>query len=118
MTLLCKEINVEKSKEVKTGSNLAESSMESYGLKMAVLPIMLRAIYIYTHIYGSKFHKMFMTIIDYKAKESELLASSDADDVFAIATFRTTVRPQSGNSNIQATEEDDSTTDLFHCFNI
>jgi hypothetical protein len=43
MNLLCKEINVAKSKEVKTGSDLAESYMESYGSKRAVLPIMMRA---------------------------------------------------------------------------
>jgi hypothetical protein len=33
MTLLCKKINVAKSKEVKTGCNLAESSKEGYELK-------------------------------------------------------------------------------------
>jgi hypothetical protein len=59
-----------------------------------------------------------LTIIDYKAKDSELRAGSDADDVLAITTFRTTVRPQSENSNIQATEEDENTTYLLCCFNI
>jgi hypothetical protein len=37
MTLLCKKI-VAKSKEVKTGCNLAESSKEAYGSKRDVLP--------------------------------------------------------------------------------
>jgi hypothetical protein len=38
-TLLCeKKIIVAKSKEVKTGSNLSESSKEGYGSKTAVLP--------------------------------------------------------------------------------
>jgi hypothetical protein len=58
-----------------------------------------------------------MSITDHQAKISELRASSDADDVLAIATFRATVRPQSGNSNIHAMEDDDSATDLPHCFN-
>jgi hypothetical protein len=40
-TLLCEKITVAKSKEVKTRSNLAESSKEGYGLKSAVLPIMM-----------------------------------------------------------------------------
>jgi hypothetical protein len=37
-TLLCKTITVAKSKEVKTGSNLSESSKEDHGSKMAVSP--------------------------------------------------------------------------------
>jgi hypothetical protein len=40
-TLLCKQIIVAKSKEVKTGSNLAESSKGGYGSKSAVLPMMV-----------------------------------------------------------------------------
>jgi hypothetical protein len=36
-----KEIIVAKSKEVKTGSNLAESSREGYGSRSAVLPMMM-----------------------------------------------------------------------------
>jgi hypothetical protein len=42
MTLLCKQIIVAKSKEVKTGwskTNVAESSKEGYGSKRAVLPM-------------------------------------------------------------------------------
>jgi hypothetical protein len=40
-TLLCKrKITVAKTKEVKTESNLAESSKEGYGSKGAVLPMM------------------------------------------------------------------------------
>jgi hypothetical protein len=38
MTLLCKKI-VAKYREVKTGSNLTESSKEGYGSKRAVLPM-------------------------------------------------------------------------------
>jgi hypothetical protein len=38
-TLFCKRIIVAKSKEVKTGCNLAEFSKEGYGSKRAVLPI-------------------------------------------------------------------------------
>jgi hypothetical protein len=38
MTLLCKKIIVAKSKEVKTGSNVAEFS-EGYNSKRAVLPM-------------------------------------------------------------------------------
>jgi hypothetical protein len=34
MTLLCKKMIAAKSKEVKTGSNLAESSKEGYGSEM------------------------------------------------------------------------------------
>jgi hypothetical protein len=41
MTLLCKIITVAKSKEVKTSSNLAESSKEGYGPKRVVLPKMM-----------------------------------------------------------------------------
>jgi hypothetical protein len=40
-TLLYKKRVVEKSKEVKTGSNLTESSKECYGTKSAVLPLMM-----------------------------------------------------------------------------
>jgi hypothetical protein len=40
-TLLCKKIIVAKSKEVKTGCNLAESSKEGYGSKRAVLLMIL-----------------------------------------------------------------------------
>jgi hypothetical protein len=40
-TLPCKQIIVAKSKEVKTGCNLAESSKEGYGSKRAVLPMMM-----------------------------------------------------------------------------
>jgi hypothetical protein len=39
--LLCKNIIVAKSKEVKTGCNLAGSSKEGYGSKRAVLPTMM-----------------------------------------------------------------------------
>jgi hypothetical protein len=35
-TLLCKKTTVAKSKEVESGCNLAESSKEGYGSKMAV----------------------------------------------------------------------------------
>jgi hypothetical protein len=35
MILLCRKITGAKSKEVKTGCNLAESSKEGYGLKRA-----------------------------------------------------------------------------------
>jgi hypothetical protein len=41
MILLCKEIIVAKSKDVKTGSNMAEFSKEGYGSKNAVLPTMI-----------------------------------------------------------------------------
>jgi hypothetical protein len=41
MNLICKQITVAKSKEVKTGSNLAESSKEGYGSKRVVLPMMM-----------------------------------------------------------------------------
>jgi hypothetical protein len=41
VNLLCKRITVAKSKEVKTGCNLAESSKEACGSKMAVLPVMV-----------------------------------------------------------------------------
>jgi hypothetical protein len=37
-TVHCKSINVAKSKEVKTGSNLGDFSKEGYGSKSAVLP--------------------------------------------------------------------------------
>jgi hypothetical protein len=37
--MLCKKNIVAKSKEVKTGSNLAESSKEGYGPERAVLPM-------------------------------------------------------------------------------
>jgi hypothetical protein len=40
-TLLCKQIIVAKSKEVKTGCNLAESSRQGYGSKSAGLPMMM-----------------------------------------------------------------------------
>jgi hypothetical protein len=36
MAMLCKKITAAKSKEVKTGCNLAESSKEGYGSKRAV----------------------------------------------------------------------------------
>jgi hypothetical protein len=39
MTLLCKKIIVAKSKEVKTRYSPAESSMEGYGSKRAILPM-------------------------------------------------------------------------------
>jgi hypothetical protein len=39
--LLCEQIVVEISKEVKTGSNLTESSEECYGSKITVLPMMM-----------------------------------------------------------------------------
>jgi hypothetical protein len=39
--LFCKGI-VAKSKEMKTGCNLAESSKEGYGSKRAVLPMMIK----------------------------------------------------------------------------
>jgi hypothetical protein len=39
VTLPCKRIIVVKNSEVKTLSNLAESSKEGCGLKMAVLPV-------------------------------------------------------------------------------
>jgi hypothetical protein len=41
VTLLCKKIIVAKSKEVKTGSNITESSKKGYGSKSAVLMIMM-----------------------------------------------------------------------------
>jgi hypothetical protein len=41
MNLLCKNIIAAKSKKVKPGCNLAESSEEGYGSKRAVLPIMM-----------------------------------------------------------------------------
>jgi hypothetical protein len=41
MTFLCNKIIVAKSKEFKTGCNLAESSQEGYGSKMTVLPILM-----------------------------------------------------------------------------
>jgi hypothetical protein len=40
-TLRCKNMNIAQSKEVKTGSNMAESSRESCDSKRAVLPIMM-----------------------------------------------------------------------------
>jgi hypothetical protein len=40
-TLLCDKITVAKSKEVKTGFNLAETSKEGYGSRRAVLPMMM-----------------------------------------------------------------------------
>jgi hypothetical protein len=40
-TLLCKQIIVAKAKEVKTCSNVAESSEEVCGSKCAVLPMMM-----------------------------------------------------------------------------
>jgi hypothetical protein len=40
-SLLCKKINVAKSKEVKTGLNLAESSKEGYGSKRALFPMIM-----------------------------------------------------------------------------
>jgi hypothetical protein len=40
-TLLCKKITVAKSKELKTGRNLAEPSKECYGPKRSVLPVMM-----------------------------------------------------------------------------
>jgi hypothetical protein len=47
-TLLCKNIIVSKSKEVKTGSNLAESSKEGYVSRSAVLPMMMMMMVIMT----------------------------------------------------------------------
>jgi hypothetical protein len=47
-TLLCKEITVVKSKEVKTGWYLAESSKEGYGSKRAVLLIMTMNVILYS----------------------------------------------------------------------
>jgi hypothetical protein len=41
MTLLCMQIIVTKSKKVKTGCNLAESSMEGCGSKRDNLPMMV-----------------------------------------------------------------------------
>jgi hypothetical protein len=41
MTLLCKKIIVAKSKEVKSGCNLAEPSKKGYGSKRHVLPTMM-----------------------------------------------------------------------------
>jgi hypothetical protein len=43
-TLLCKEDIVVISKEVKTGCNLAKSSEEGYGSKVAVFPMMTTTI--------------------------------------------------------------------------
>jgi hypothetical protein len=40
-TMLCKSIIVEKSKEVKTGSDLVKYSKEGYSSKRAVLPMMI-----------------------------------------------------------------------------
>jgi hypothetical protein len=45
-TLFHKEIIVEKSKEVKTGCNLADSSKEGYGPKRVVLPMMMKYFYL------------------------------------------------------------------------
>jgi hypothetical protein len=47
MTLLCKKMIVVKSKEVKTRSNLAESSKESCGSKRAVLLLLLLMMMMY-----------------------------------------------------------------------
>jgi hypothetical protein len=47
-TLLCKKIIVAKSKEVKTGYSLAESSKEGYGSKWAVLPMMMIMMIMYS----------------------------------------------------------------------
>jgi hypothetical protein len=41
ITFLSENIIVAKSREVKTGSNLVESSKEGYGSKGAVLPMMM-----------------------------------------------------------------------------
>jgi hypothetical protein len=41
MTLLCKQIIVAESKEVKTGCCLVRSSKEGYGSTRAVLPMMM-----------------------------------------------------------------------------
>jgi hypothetical protein len=38
---LCKKFSVAKSKEVKTGSNMAEFSKERYGSNRAVLPTIM-----------------------------------------------------------------------------
>jgi hypothetical protein len=43
----CKEIIAAKSKEVKTGCNLAESSKEGYGSERAVLLMMVMMKYVY-----------------------------------------------------------------------
>jgi hypothetical protein len=40
-TLLCKRSIVAKSKEMKTGCNLADFSKQSYGSRNAVLPVMM-----------------------------------------------------------------------------
>jgi hypothetical protein len=40
-TQVCKNITAAKSEEVKTGSNLAESSEEGYGSKRALLPMVM-----------------------------------------------------------------------------
>jgi hypothetical protein len=45
--LLCKNITVAKTKEVKTGYNMAEFSKEGYGSKRPVLPMMMMMIMIY-----------------------------------------------------------------------
>jgi hypothetical protein len=39
--LFCEKNNVAKSKDVKPGCNLAESSKEGYGSERAVLPVMM-----------------------------------------------------------------------------
>jgi hypothetical protein len=44
-TLLCKKKIVAKSKEVKSGCNLAESSKKGYGSKGAVSPMIMVLIY-------------------------------------------------------------------------
>jgi hypothetical protein len=40
--LLCKNITVAKSREVKTGLDVTESSTEGYGSEAAVLPVMMK----------------------------------------------------------------------------
>jgi hypothetical protein len=42
--LLCERITLAKSKDVKTGCTLADSSKEGYGSKRAVLPVMMMMI--------------------------------------------------------------------------
>jgi hypothetical protein len=52
-TLLCEKIVVAKSKEMKPGSNLTESSEQGYGSKMAVSPMMMMMMIPckHTHVY-------------------------------------------------------------------
>jgi hypothetical protein len=54
------KIIVTKSKEVKTGCNLAESSKKGYGSKRAVLPVMMMMM-TNTFSLGTDFHKECFT---------------------------------------------------------